>query len=89
VTAAVEIVVGWIVSGVGLGTGDLSFLLGIGRQNFLPPHVSLLLAQLSSRGCSGQLVDPLSLLLTVMTLSAFALFDAETVARFAAWSALA
>jgi len=86
VTAAVEIVVGWIVSGVGLGTGDLSFLLGIGRQNFLPPHVSLLLTQLSS---GGSLRLPILLLLTVTELSAKALFEAETVARFAAWSALA
>jgi len=72
------------LSSFDLGVSDLSFFLGLGRQNFLSPHVSLLLAQLSGSG----FLDSIVLLLTVTMLSADALFDALAV-RLEAWSALA
>jgi len=72
------------LSSFDLCLSDLSFFLGLGRQNFLSPHVSLLLAQLSGSG----FLDAIVLLLTVTMLSADALFDALAV-RLEAWSALA
>jgi hypothetical protein len=73
------------LSSFDLGVSDLSFFLGLGRQNFFSPHVSLLLAQLSGSG----FLDSIVLLSAMISKCAITVLDALTVARLEAWSALA